>query len=565
MIKFILASILLVTTSALSSSVRSLNECGNPLDPSFTNISSNGYSEWKATATYENSVYLPTKSDPCNGMAFHWAIVSDKIKIAVAVKATGWSAIGFSETGGMRGADVVYFEAATSLLVDAHVGDGYTMPIADELQNWNLLGSTKTDDGYLIFEAERDLDTGDVSQDRVLVDDGDVYVLDNKLIGAWGDSDTISYHGNNRISTSMQLFPGAGDVAGNAYDIFQQDMTARAQGSVTLTLGALTIPTDETTYHNVCYTTNDLVEAGLFKDASSATHIIGFEFLVAETSVKYAHHMLLYGHFAYYNDDPDSCNDINTPLMGWAPGNDFFYFPEGSGMKVGNMQDSFNAFTLECHFNNRDGDANVVDGGTGVKIYYTNESVDPSLEIGMMMVGDPNVELAGNEIGSGRTMHEFTCPSTCTDNSFEDDEISIVMEAHHMHAKGKRMVNDVYRDGTLVHSAVIDYYDFDQSGVAHVRQQPYTVRRGDSFHTTCYFETNEDTVYGLGSQDEMCMTFLYYFPKQQNLLYCGPEGPPSCDADYASKTLDPASDYDRVFGGSSSPDTSSSASEKGDF
>ena len=45
---------------------------------------------------------------------------------------------------------------------------------------------------------------------------------------------------------------------------------------------------------------------------------------------------------------------------------------------------------------------------------------------------------------------------------------------------------------------------------------------------------------------------VYYFPKQQNLFYCGPEGlVPGCDADYASKTLDPASDYDRVFGGSS--------------
>ena len=391
-----------------------------------------------------------------------------------------------------------------------------------------------------------------MSQDRVLVDDGDVYVLDNKLIGAWGNSDSMYYHGSNRISTSIQLFPGGGDEAGTAYDIFQQDMAARAQGSVTLTLEAYTIPTDETTYHRVCYTNNDLVQEGLFKNSSSATHIIGFEFLVAETSVKYAHHMILFGHLSNYNV-PSSCNaTVSTPLMAWAPGNDFFYFPQGSGMEVGNVQDSFSAFTLECHFDNRDGDANVVDGGTGVQIYYTDESVDPSLEIGMMVVGDPRVDLRGEEIGSGRTMHEFTCPSTCTDNTFEDDEISIVMEAHHMHNKGKRMVNDVYRDGTLVHSAVIDYYDFDQNGVAHVRQQPYTIRRGDSFHTTCYFETYEGTVYGFSSQEEMCMTFLYYFPKQQNLIYCGPGGPSSCDADYASETLDPASDYDRVFGGQSS-------------
>ena len=41
-------------------------------------------------------------------------------ELAVAVEARGWVALGFSEMGGMKGADIVIFETRNAKLIDAY-------------------------------------------------------------------------------------------------------------------------------------------------------------------------------------------------------------------------------------------------------------------------------------------------------------------------------------------------------------------------------------------------------------------------------------------------------------
>ena len=80
-----------------------------------------------------------------------------------------------------------------------------------------------------------------------------------------------------------------------------------------------------------------------------------------------------------------------TPITAWAPGDDTNYFPDGSGLQVGNVGNSFNAITIQYHFNNVNGDKNNIDNGTEVKIYYTNKKSTLQNEIGMVVMGDgPN-------------------------------------------------------------------------------------------------------------------------------------------------------------------------------
>lgn len=120
----------------MESVARNLNNCDtNPLKNRIQHpqLIDSGYHEWLSSqqdGKYTHRMYIPTSSDPCNGLAFHWKFDNDssKIHIAVAVKATGWSAFGFSEAGGMKGADIVYYEADKNELVDSHVSDGYMRP-----------------------------------------------------------------------------------------------------------------------------------------------------------------------------------------------------------------------------------------------------------------------------------------------------------------------------------------------------------------------------------------------------------------------------------------------------
>ena len=64
------------------------------------------------------------------------------------------------------------------------------------------------------------------------------------------------------------------------------------------------------------------------------------------------------------------------------------------------------------------------------------------------------VGLNGEKVGKGRTQHDFTCRAECTRQSMDDDEVTIFMESHHMHAHGKKMTNEIYRGGDLVHTRV---------------------------------------------------------------------------------------------------------------
>ena len=117
-----------------------------------------------------------------------------------------------------------------------------------------------------------------------------------------------------------------------------------------------------------------------------------------------------------------------------------------------------------------------------------------------------------------------------------------------MHANGKQTVNTLYsEDGNEVHSATGEFFDFDQSGILAVRQNPYSMKRGDYYKTTCYYESYDNTKIGRSSKDEMCMTFLYYYPKQENFLTCSPNQvfPPFCEATYEKTMLDASSKFDR--------------------
>merc|ERR1712194_530928 len=74
------------------------------------------------------------------------------------------------------------------------------------------------------------------------------------------------------------------------------------------------------------------------------------------------------------------------------------------------------------------------------------------------------------------------------------------------------------RDGNVVNKAAIDYWDFDQNGIAQVQQEPHILKKGDIVKTICYYETDNVTMYGMGSQDEMCQSSAYYYPRQKKNL-----------------------------------------------
>lgn len=97
-------------------------------------------------------------------------------------------------------------------------------------------------------------------------------------------------------------------------------------------------------------------------------------------------------------------------------------------------------------------------------------------------------------------------------------------------------------------------WEFDQQGNAVVLQQPFQIAPGDSFRTSCYYRESSSTNFGLGSDEEMCIAFIFYFPRKliSNTLpwICGYQVDflGVCDSPYESVVLPSEAAIGRHFG-----------------
>ena len=231
----------------------------------------------------------------------------------------------------------------------------------------------------------------------------------------------------------------------------------------------------------------------------------------------------------------------------WAPGGEDLILPPETGYLMG--QDGYKSFILNIHYDNPLGIPNKVDR-SGVRVYYVSK-LRP-FDAGVMQIADPLVSLVRSSAtlggGSGTAgKFEFTCPSTCV-----RDEVTVFSEFFHMHAVGARMTNEHIRNNEVIRENHVDYYDFDISGGFGVNQAPYTIEPGDSFRTTCYYQSNKNVVFGDASDDEMCIAYFMYYPAAEGFNgYCAlPESVPlvpGCEASFKSKLIK-EEDMGRRFG-----------------
>jgi len=193
----------------------------------------------------------------------------------------------------------------------------------------------------------------------------------------------------------------------------------------------------------------------------------------------------------------------------------------------------------------------------------------------MMGLGDPGLSLDGQPLGQGLTEWKFECPSSCTKKHLgskvkgQDTPARIIVFAQllHMHSAGKRMTTSQIRERRVVTEAYVDYYDYRAAGAVPVRQPivPYEVVPGDSFSVSCFYEDPYNTtMYGKSFRDEMCISFLWYYPEIRTFLgTCGANNylDLSCDGQFSSTSLPNKNAMGRIFG--SKPNYCSAKNKEG--
>jgi dopamine beta-monooxygenase len=575
---------------------------------------------------YNFTVQMNTTTAGGTGMRISWSILipnhdenddgnnhtnanntmsSSYIQLALAVPATsGWVAFGIAEGGGMPGADMVVYEEVNNTRVkDCYATDHARPHLDDDDDNcdgdWELLNVTRTtrwggdddddDDfgGELIVHVRRRLDTEDAVHDRPIVYDGDLKVAPHRIVGAWGMSDTMGFHGRNTVTGSIRFFPIQEDgPAGSETDLFADRMEREATGHIDLLMGDYAIPEEVTIYADRCFSLYDLLisvhELSSSNQGQDGTkiafpplsHIIGMEPIISSSM---PHHLVLYGSTEPRVVSGCTGESSDTAIHGWAVGEGPRLVPMEAGLPLGGElgEGGYISFRLSMHYDNRSLIPNVQDS-SGTRLYFTHQLRQHTL--GVFYLADPSIHLYGTPVSgdSGIAYHDFLCPSTCLVGLKEP--ITVVIELFHMHETGARMYNQVLRradnmgdtaveDEVVVHQSTIDYWDIHASGLFRVQQSPYTVQAGDAFSTRCYFDESQSTllsevsplsssvpsvVFGPGSQDEMCIVFLFYYPKQDDLLpdRCGYNDEPlQCDAVHKFQPLeDRTTGFSRTFG-----------------
>lgn len=141
------------------------------------------------------------------------------------------------------------------VLTDAHVVDNKSLPLTDDCQSWNL-ESVTNEDGWIIVEMSRLLDTND-SQDHKLINDEEMYMPPTRIIAAWGDSDTVSYHGGNKARSSVRLFANySNDLT--EMEALLENLEEKSDGHFGVFEDEFEIPAEETYYHRLCVTADEL-------------------------------------------------------------------------------------------------------------------------------------------------------------------------------------------------------------------------------------------------------------------------------------------------------------------
>ncbi|CAN0444040.1 unnamed protein product, partial [Hapterophycus canaliculatus] len=153
-------------------------------------------------------------------------------------------------------------------------------------------------------------------------------------------------------------------------------------------------------------------------------------------------------------------------IFAWAPGAANVELPTDVGFLFGNVSGGLKSLSLETHYNNPNGDEGMVDS-SGVRVYYTEE-LRP-INMGVMKLGDPNLALSGTSLPDGKVITSFSCPSSCTEENFEIEEVSVFYHFLHMHENGQRMRTRQYRNDSsgkevLLHTADVEYYSYLQAG-----------------------------------------------------------------------------------------------------
>uniref|UniRef100_A0A914WF20 DOMON domain-containing protein n=1 Tax=Plectus sambesii TaxID=2011161 RepID=A0A914WF20_9BILA len=467
--------------------------------------------------------------DPNEKFQLNWnpaADGSDYFTFECVVATRGWLGLGFSSNGAMAAADMViaWVDASGNPQIsDRHgpaQGNGY--PPVDSKQDYELVSGRKNDT-HTIITFRRKQDTCDPQDWKITSDT-------TRLIWAYNDqvptsADDISKHTERGVQSAQLVNPQTKDGMAT---ILADPSTVTYDFRIT----NVTLPTDKRTLY-WC----EIIELPTW----NKHHIIANRMLVQKGNERYVHHLVVYGcgeeDMSEHLGKPSACfsdTQVFSPMQKctdyhavWAVGGEDFVYPSNMGAPIfGNSKQRF--VLLEMHYDNPDLTPGITD--SSAFRFYLTEQLRP-VETGRLTMG---LTVSAVELVIPPKQQRFTnyayCPGKCTSRMTEP--INVFTGLLHTHLLGVAMRVRVIRNGEEIESEMRDdHYDFNYQTPTFL-SKPLVIMPGDDIIVECtYGSMDRDTMSygGFGSDNEMCLAFMEYYPKrnlssEDCMSFLDPEG-----------------------------------------
>ena len=108
----------------------------------------------------------------------------------------------------------------------------------------------------MIVEVRRSIDTGD-TQDRAISGDADLWTAPTRIVAAWGDDESVSYHGDKKVRGSVRIFAEYGSEITETQALLDT-LEGGSDGYFDVVHADYEIPAEETKYRYLCKTFDEL-------------------------------------------------------------------------------------------------------------------------------------------------------------------------------------------------------------------------------------------------------------------------------------------------------------------
>jgi len=211
----------------------------------------------------------------------------------------------------------------------------------------------------------------------------------------------------------------------------------------------------------------------------------------------------------------DAC--FSEFMFVWAVGMGPLYLPAQAGLPMGSASGEIKYVIMQMHYTNPNFETGHLDS-SGFEIYYTQQL--RANDAGMLVLGDPLLAQIPIPPKNPNYHIEMTCPEECT--STWPYEIHVYADFLHMHFIGQKIWTNIWRDNQFYTELNdVEYYSYNFQQATDV---DVIIKPGDRMNTHCIFDSSSrsaPTVFDIASTDEMCMDFLFYWPKINDLSFCG--------------------------------------------